>query len=136
MNKILVVLFASMMLFSCANQKAITQKHADHIDLMENEELLMAVRAQYLGKLFTQPGRLFLTNKRIYFRTSKLATKKQDFSVYFNDVSEVKKAGYNLKLGTASINAFKLNLKDDTKIIFVTPKKKRWISEINKLLLQ
>ena len=48
----------------------------------------------------------------------------------------VKKAGYNLKLGTASINAFKLNLKDDTKRIFVTPKKKRWISEINKLLPQ
>jgi len=134
MNKILVVLFASIMLFSCANQKAITQKHADHIELMENEELLMAARAQYLGKFFTQPGRLFLTNKRIYFRTSKLATKKQDFSIEFSDISEVKKVGYNLKLGTASINAFKLNFKNDTKKIFVTGKKKRWISEINKLV--
>ena len=94
----------------------------------------MAARANYLGKLFAQPGRLFLTDKRIYFKTSKLATKKQDFSVEFSNVSGVKKVGYNLKLGTASINAFKLNLKDDTKKIFVTRKKKRWISEINKLL--
>ena len=101
---------------------------------MDNEKLLLAARANYQSKIFAQPGRLFLTNKRVYFKTSKLATKKLEFSLQFNDMAEVKKLGYNFKLGAASVNAFKIILKDDTKKIFVTSKKKSWISGINKFL--
>lgn len=78
MNKILVVLFASIMLFSCTNQKAITQKHADHIELMENEELLMSARAQYLGKLHNQAD-CFLPIKEFILEQASLQQKNKIF---------------------------------------------------------
>jgi hypothetical protein len=134
MKNLFLITFSLILLFSCGSQQQVTEKLSKHIELMDNEKLLLAAKANYQAKLFAQPGRLFLTNQRVYFRTSKLATKKFEFSLQFNDMAEVKKAGYNFKLGTASINAFKIILKDDTKKIFVTGKKKSWISGINKFI--
>ena len=52
-----------------------------------------------------------------YSKTSKLATKKFEFSLQFNDMAEVKKTGYNFTLGTASINAFKIMIYYTDKIL-------------------
>ena len=128
-------MFSLIILSSCGSQKQVTEKLSKHIELMDNEKLLLAARANYQAKLFAQPGRLFLTNQRVYFRTSKLATKKFEFSLQFSDIAEVKKTGYNFKLGLgASLNSFKIILNDDTKRIFVTGRKKSWISGVTKLI--
>ena len=135
MKKIFLIVFSLIILSSCGSQKQVTEKLSEHIELMDNEKLLLAARANYQAKLFAQPGRLFLTNQRVYFRTSKWATKKFEFSLQFSDIAEVKKTGYNLKLGLgASLNSFKIILKDDTKRIFVTGRKKSWISGVTKLI--
>jgi len=132
MKKILFV-FALTILYSCGTQKGTAEKFSNNIELRQDEEILLSARANYQAKLFAQPGRLFLTNQRMYFRTSKLATKKFEFSLLFSDMNEVRKTGYNFKLGLgASLNSFTIILKDDTKKIFVTGKRKEWISEINK----
>jgi hypothetical protein len=135
MKKIFLILFSIILLSSCGSQKKITEKHSKHIELMDNEEILLAARASYAAKIFAQPGRLFLTNQRVYFRTSKLASKKFEFSFQFNDISEVKKSGFNFTLGAvASVKAFKIILKDDTKKVFSINKKKSWITGINKFI--
>jgi len=135
MKKIFLIVFSLIILSSCGSQKQVTEKLSKHIELMDNEKLLLAARANYQAKLFAQPGRLFLTNQRVYFRTSKLATKKFEFSLQFSDIAEVKKTGYNFKLGLgASLNSFKIILNDDTKRIFVTGRKKSWISGVTKLI--
>jgi len=106
----------------------------NEIKLNDGEKIILEKRGNYLAKVFSQPGKAYVTNERFYFITTKLATKKFEHSIPVSNIKSVSKTKYNLKLGIASANAITLTLKNGEEMIFVVPKRKKWIAVINKLI--
>ena len=123
-----VLLFLSVLLLPLASFSQ------NEIKLNDGEKIILDKRGSYLAKVFSQPGKVYVTNERFYFITTKLATKKFEHSIPISNIKSVSKTKYNLKLGVGSANAITLTLKNGQEMIFVVPKRKKWIAAINKLI--
>ena len=123
-----VLLFFSVLLLPLASFSQ------NEIKLNDGEKIILDKRGSYLANVFSQPGKVYVTNKRFYFITTKLATKKFEHSIPISNIKSVSKRKYNLKLGVGSANAITLTLKNGQEMIFVVPKRKKWIAAINKLI--
>ena len=103
----------------------------NQIELLDGENIVMECRGSYVGDFFAQPGRVYLTDQRMYFITTKLATKRYEHSILLGDIESVVKTSLNVKLGAiGSASAITVKLKSGPKLIFQVKKRKVWIPAI------
>ena len=81
------------------------------------------------GKLFLQPGNVYLTNERFYFTTIKKAMGTKHFfkSFDFEEIKKIRKATHEKEWG------FKIILKSGKRHIFIMQNRKNrlsWIKQI------
>ena len=63
----------------------------NEIKLNDGEKIILKKRGNYLAKVFSQPGKAYVTNERFYFITTKLATKEFEHSMPISNIKSVSK---------------------------------------------
>ena len=105
------------------------------IELRKNEKIIMSEKWSLFkpvkgkGKLFLQPGNVYLTNERFYFTTIKKAMGTKHFfkSFDFEEIKKISNATYEKEWG------FKIILKNGKRHKFIIHNRKNrlnWIKQI------
>ena len=123
---IILLLFIPLVSFGQENKQ---------IELRKNEKIIMSEKWSLFkpvkgkGKLYLQPGNIYLTNERFYFTTIKKAMGTKHFikSIDFEEIEKIRKATYEKQWG------FKIILKSGIRHMFIIQNRKNrlnWIKQI------
>jgi len=101
-----------------------------NLNLNENETIVKQGYANHFKGIESVGGKMFLTNQRLYFKSHSFNIQVHDLSI---SILEIRSLGKRNTFGIFPNGLF-IELKNGKKEIFVVYRRKKWISEIEKLI--
>ncbi len=99
------------------------------INLTANENLLRESRATHWKGFEGVGGKLFLTNRRVYFKSHFFNIQTHEQSISLQDIVKLEAKHSDFFSSKLSII-----LKDGSKEVFYIPKRKQWVKQIYRVL--
>jgi hypothetical protein len=99
------------------------------INLTANESLLRESRATHWKGFEGVGGKLFLTNRRVYFKSHFFNVQTHEQSISLQDI--IRLEAKHSDFISSKLSIF---LRDGSKEVFYIPKRKQWVEEMHRAL--